>query len=128
VEAMARFTARIAADVQHDNEISKVMMTPGGATASGLAAFGEANYDMAFKHLRSAQPNFRAMGGSHAQRDIFERLTIEAGLRAGRMTETKTLLRARTSLRNGREDSFAASRMAQIAEMQTMAASHTAAE
>lgn len=127
-EAADRLIARVAADAGPADETSAVMMTPGMATSEGLAAFGDADYDRAFSHLQRAQPDFQTMGGSHAQRDIFERLTIEAGLRAGRSAEAKVLLRSRTALRNGHEDTFAATRMAQIEKMQSMAASHTAAE
>jgi len=127
-DAAARMTARVAKDSSAKDDVSRVMMTPGMATSEGLEAFGEANYDAAFTHLKTAQPAFQAMGGSHAQRDIFERLTIEAGLRAGRLNETERLLIARTNLRDGFEDSFAASRMSQINKLQSLATSHTAAE
>lgn len=127
-EAASRMIARVAADAGPQDDTSTVMQTPGVATSEGLAAFGEANYDVAFAHLKQAQPDFQAMGGSHAQRDIFERLTIEAGLRAGRLSETESLLRARTALRDGREDRFAATRMAQIAKTHSFSAPHTAAE
>ena len=126
-DAVARMNARVAVSAQAKDEMAHVMTNPGIATAEGLAAFGDANYDRAFSHLKAAQPHFQAMGGSHAQRDIFERLTIEAGLRAGRLTETQTLLRARTSLRDEQADRFAESRMARIADLQSYTAS-TAAE
>ena len=127
-EAANRLMARVAADAGPQDDTSAVMMTPGMATSEGLAAFGDANYDLAFTHLQRAQPDFQTMGGSHAQRDIFERLTIEAALRAGRANEAKTLLHARTALRNGHEDTFAATRMAQIGKMQSFCSAHTAAE
>lgn len=127
-DAAARMTARVTRDAAQQDEVGRVMMSPGKATSEGLEAFGEANYDSAFQHLKTAQPAFQAMGGSHAQRDIFERITIEAGLRAGRLAETERLLLARTQLRDGYEDSFAASRMAQITKLQSLATSHTAAE
>lgn len=127
-DAAARMTARVAQTAKIDDDSGRVMMTPGRATSEGLEAFGEANYSEAFTHLKTAQPDFQAMGGSHAQRDIFERLTIEAGLRAGRLNETQNLLQARTALRDGHEDSFAASRRSQIEKLQSLATSHTAAE
>ena len=108
--------------------MAAVMHAPGIATAKGLSAFGEAQYDTAFANLKAAQPNFQAMGGSHAQRDVFERLTIEAGLRAGRLAETKALLEARSAMRDGARDTFAENRLAQIAEFQAPSASSTAAE
>ncbi|MGX9355558.1 tetratricopeptide repeat protein [Roseobacteraceae bacterium S113] len=124
-DAAARMTARVARDAQGLTDMDLVMKDPGMAAAAGLAAFGEARYDVAFANLRAAQPRFQVMGGSHAQRDVFERLTIDAGLRAGRLAETETLLQARTDLRHGAEDAFAAARRAQIAEAR--AAAHTLA-
>ena len=91
------------------------MKDPGMAAAEGLAAFGEGQYDLAFSKLRAAQPKFQIMGGSHAQRDVFERVTIDAGLRAGRLDETAALIAERTALRNGAVDAFTDARMKMIA-------------
>ncbi|MEM7717574.1 MAG: tetratricopeptide repeat protein [Pseudomonadota bacterium] len=127
-DAVARLNATVAMQASADDDMAAVMTTPGLAASRGLTAFGEADYGSAFAHLKVAQPDFQAMGGSHAQRDVFERLTIEAGLRAGQLADTETLLRARTTLRDGREDSFAAKRMSQINELRALATSTTAAE
>ncbi|MEM8980072.1 MAG: tetratricopeptide repeat protein [Pseudomonadota bacterium] len=115
-DAVARMTARVAQSATQSGDMASVMADPGLLAARGLSAFGEAQYGQAFENLRAAQPKFQTMGGSHAQRDVFERITIEAGLRAGRLNETESLLLARTSLRAGKPDAFAQSRMAQIAE------------
>ncbi len=127
-DGVARINATVARHARNQDDMAEVMTSPGVATAQGLTAFGEADYGTAFAHLATAQPAFQSMGGSHAQRDIFERLTIEAGLRAGRLAETEALLRRRTALRHGREDAFAAKRMAQIANARALATSKTAAE
>lgn len=127
-DAAARMTARIAKSAQAADEMAAVMTSPGLSTSAGLEAFGEADYGTAFAHLRAAQPHFRAMGGSHAQRDVFERLTIEAGLRAGRLNEIEALLLERTTLRGGHEDSFAATRMDHVAQLRQVAENTTAAE
>ena len=55
----------------------------GLSAAVGLEAFGEADYKVAFLNLSKARKNMQLAGGSHAQRDIFERLTIDAGIRSG---------------------------------------------
>lgn len=127
-DGIARLSAQVAKSATTNDDMGQVMRMPGVAAAEGLAAFGDADYNAAFSNLKVAQPHFQAMGGSHAQRDVFERLTIEAGLRAGRLSETEALVRARTVLRAGREDSFAISRMAQIAELRALTATSTAAE
>ena len=127
-DAVDRLNASVAERAEAADDMAEVMSSPGLATSQGLTAFGDADYGRAFSHLKVAQPDFQAMGGSHAQRDVFERLTIEAGLRAGRLAETEGLLRARTRLRGGHEDSFAASRMARITAMRSLSAPSTAAE
>jgi len=59
-------------------------------------------------------PDMQTIGGSHAQRDVFERITIDAGLRAGQIDATEAMLQDRLALRGGHEDRFAALRFAKI--------------
>jgi len=127
-DAAAHLNAQVVQSAQIDDDTGHVMLTPGQATSAALTAFGDGDYQTAFTQFKMAQPDFQAMGGSHAQRDIFERLAIEAGLRAGRLAETQRLLSARTSMRNGVEDAFAASRQDQIVKLQSASMSTTAAE
>jgi hypothetical protein len=84
--------------------------------AQGLAAFRAGNYDVAFERLRGSRPALQRTGGSHAQRDVFSRLLIEAGIRAGRWSETEAELRAR-ALRRGAEDGFTHRRREAIARL-----------
>jgi len=127
-DAAARLTARTVQSAQGRDDLAQVMTSPGQSTAHGLQAFGEADYATAFGHLKSAQPHFQAMGGSHAQRDVFERLTIVAGLRAGRLDDAECLLFERTSLRGGHEDNFGATRMDEIGKLRQLSHTITAAE
>lgn len=126
--AAERLIGHVAKCATAREDMAAVMRSPGVATAEGLMAFGEAQYDRAFAHLKAAQPHYQAMGGSHAQRDVFERLTIEAGLRAGRLPETEALIHARTRLRAGTVDSFAAKRLESIAQSRVALSAPTAAE
>jgi hypothetical protein len=121
--ATAQLTARVAQDAQGQGDMAQVMQRPGLAAAKGLAAFGAGQYATAFAQLRAAQPEFQAMGGSHAQRDIFERMTIEAGIRAGALDGAETLLQARTQLRDGAVDAFAEARLSLICEARALQAS-----
>mgnify|MGYP000462547477 CR=1 FL=1 len=63
---------------------------PGLSAAEGLEAFGEGNYVAAFRHLAGARDAMPTVGGSHAQRDVFERLTIEAAIMPGKGVITRT--------------------------------------
>jgi tetratricopeptide (TPR) repeat protein len=98
------------------NDMQKAMAAPGLAAAVGLEAFGEAEFDKAFVNLVQARKTIQDAGGSHAQRDVFERLTIDSGIRAGYLNEAEDILAARTLRRNGHEDGYAAARQALISE------------
>ncbi|MEP3297418.1 MAG: tetratricopeptide repeat protein [Pseudoruegeria sp.] len=113
-DAATRLTARIAKDASADTEVALVMRDPGVAVTQGLAAFSDGNYDTAFAHLHAARPRLQSMGGSHAQRDVFERVTIEAGLRAGSLDATKDLLEQRITQRKGAVDEFAEARLQMV--------------
>ena len=113
--AATRLMARMQRDAGHNGEVARIMADPGVAGAIGLAAFGEGRYDAAFRYLVAARPRMQTVGGSHAQRDVFERITVDAGIRAGRFHEAAGILAERTRRRAGVEDAFAASRMASIA-------------
>ncbi|WP_428927614.1 tetratricopeptide repeat protein [Marinibacterium sp. SX1] len=110
-EGTARLVARIASDGQRqENEAQERMADPGLAAARGLQAFGEGEYGRAFADLAAARATMQRAGGSHAQRDVFERITIDAGLRAGRFDAVEELLNDRRRMRAGRDDQFAAIR------------------
>jgi hypothetical protein len=97
-------------------DIQKAMADPGVAAANGLEAFGEAAFEKAFLNLAQARAHIRDAGGSHAQRDVFERLTIDSGIRAGFLDEAELILDERTNLRKGHEDGYAAARRDLIAQ------------
>ncbi len=98
------------------NDMQKAMASPGLAAAAGLEAFGEAEFDKAFVNLARARKTIQDAGGSHAQRDVFERLTIDSGIRAGFLDEAEDILAARSIRRGGHEDGYAAARRSLISE------------
>lgn len=95
-------------------DMERITADPGLAAAEGLAAFGEGRYAVAFQNLISARRRMRTIGGSHAQRDVFERMTVDAGLRAGRFADVRSILDERTAQRAGQRDRFAEKRYALI--------------
>jgi len=103
-------TARFARDGAKSGEMPARVEAPGTAALAGLNAFSEGRYDAAFCNLAAARPLMPTIGGSHAQRDVFERITIDAGLRAGRYDATAAILRDRQKIRGGHIDRFAATR------------------
>jgi hypothetical protein len=115
--------ARLARTGSAKTEQARVAAHPGLALAEGLADFGEGRYGRAFDRLLAARSHIPTVGGSHAQRDVFERITVDAGIRAGRLAEVEAILADRVALRAGHADAFAESRHAWIADARAEAAS-----
>lgn len=113
-DASVRLVQRIAQDAKSNCEMGSRMSDPGVAASRGLQAFGNQRYDEAFACLTQARGGMQRAGGSHAQRDVFERITIDAGIRAGRLDEAETLLNDRQQRRAGCEDGYTAARRALI--------------
>ncbi len=125
-DATKRMVARIHADGQkRANDAQERMATPGRAASLGLEAFGEGDYGKAFNHLRSARDTMQLAGGSHAQRDVFERMTIDSGLRAGAFDVVEAILDDRRAKRAGGEDNYALARRALIAEARSASTDHS---
>ncbi|MEM7496540.1 MAG: tetratricopeptide repeat protein [Pseudomonadota bacterium] len=108
--AADRMIARLASDAQaSDHDMHEVAAVAGLPAARGLAAFRAGKYGIAFDALRGCRGSLQSVGGSHAQRDVFSRLMIEAGIRAGRYAEAEQELAGR-AIRRGAEDGFTARR------------------
>ena len=113
-DATTQLLQRIARDAKSNSEMGSRMGDPGMAAAEGLEAFGDGRYDTAFSKLLQARGGMQLAGGSHAQRDVFERMTIDAGIRAGRLDEAEAILDDRQAKRAGREDGYTSARRALI--------------
>jgi tetratricopeptide (TPR) repeat protein len=83
---------------------------PGALTAQGLIAFRQGDYTAAARNLMQARRELTMIGGSHAQRDVFEQFTLEALVRSGDRANAETLLQERVNRRGGR-NLFAAKRL-----------------
>jgi hypothetical protein len=97
--------------------MGRVAAEAGVPAAEGLRNFANGDYAGAFARLRDAAPALQTVGGSHAQRDVFERVAIESALRAGLLTEARSALQARTR-RRGALDGYAERRLARIGELE----------
>lgn len=105
---------RFARDAAGPGEMAARVADPGLAALAGLNAFAEGRYGAAFASLAEARPKMQSIGGSHAQRDVFERMAIDAGLRAGHFDAAESILHERLALRGGHKDRFAESRLAHL--------------
>ena len=117
-----RLVERIAADAaRSDHDMHEVAAVAGHPAALGLAAFRAGRYGLALERLRRVRPAMQRIGGSHAQRDVFTRLMIEAAMRAGLWDAAEAEIRDRAA-RRGAEDGFTARRLAAIARARRAAA------
>jgi hypothetical protein len=67
----------------------------------GMGAHADNDFALAADLLGETRPHWQAMGGSHAQRDLFEQVYIDALIRAGRDSDALPLLEARAAARPG---------------------------
>jgi hypothetical protein len=74
------------------------------ALCAGAAAFARADYEAAADALDAALPELARLGGSHAQREVFEDTYIAACLRAGRHDKAAERLSARLARRPSARD------------------------
>lgn len=63
--------------------------------AEGLLAHTRGDFTAALRGLRAALPRLAEIGGSHAQRDLFEQLILDALIRADRLSEAQQALELR---------------------------------
>ena len=92
-EALYRF----AANARGFTAPGAAELLPG--LAEGCAAYVEGDHAVAARRLLAAEPGFARLGGSHAQREVFEDTLLEALVRCGRLEEASDRLRARLDRR-----------------------------
>lgn len=103
-DALAARLARDAGQFGHDQH--EVAALSGVPVVLGLLAFRDGHNALAALRLREGLATLSRIGGSHAQRDVFQRLAIEAAVRAGECRMAEELLRERR-LARGAEDGYA---------------------
>ena len=72
----------------------------------GIGAFANGAYDEAVEQIEPAFAQLTRMGGSHAQREVFEDTLLEAYLRAGHFERAEGLLRTRLNRRASVRDMY----------------------
>ena len=86
VESMERYAA------EGGETEAAVAGEPGLALVQGLLAHRRGDYARAIEDLLPVRHTIRRIGGSHAQRDLFEEMLIDSVLRGGRFDQAKALL------------------------------------
>lgn len=75
-----------------DHTQGRVIAEIGLALAEGLVLIGRGEGGRAVDHLAGLTPAIRAIGGSHAQRDLFHKILIDAAIATGRFAEAERLI------------------------------------
>jgi hypothetical protein len=76
----------------HVREVWQSVALP---ACEGLAAHADADYETAWRELGAALPRMLEAGGSHAQRDLFEQLWLDAAIKSGRSVAAQQMLELR---------------------------------
>src|SRR5712671_3294585 len=107
-EAVSGEDAALAARIAQLGELAEAGRLPQGAVIPalcvGAAAFVREDYAAAADALNAALPELARLGGSHAQREVFEDTYIAACLRAGRHDKAAERLTARLARRPSARD------------------------
>ena len=61
----------------------------------GLYAYAKGDFHGAWRQLGPAMPRMAEVGGSHAQRDLFEQILLDAAIRSGRWAQAQRMLEQR---------------------------------
>jgi hypothetical protein len=91
----------LALEAQGMSETSSVTRDTGLALAQATLAFTESRYGTAVDLLLTSRERWSRIGGSKAQRDVFDQMLIEAAMRSGRHGTAERLLKDRIAQRGG---------------------------
>lgn len=111
-----RLTERLAAEAAGAGDMAGVAAEAGAPAARGLCAFAAGEHRAAYRQLMQAWRVLPRIGGSHAQRDVFMRLMVEAAMRGGLYAEAEAALTERARNRRG-VDPYTARRRDEIAAL-----------
>lgn len=91
-DLMQAIEGRAADQSQHDHVAWCDVALP---AAIGIMAHAQGNWDAAIHILSRALPRMAECGGSHAQRDLFEQIHLDALVRDGRASSAQQVLEMR---------------------------------
>jgi hypothetical protein len=97
----------------HASDERRIAARGGGIAACGLLAFYDGDYAEAAKLFSVASSTLIEIGGSNAQRDLFEQVYIESLVRSGNEEQAAVLLKRRLVDRLG-SNRFAAERLGRL--------------
>ena len=116
--ALGRLIDRLRALADKGDAFAREVTLP---LVQGIGAFAHEAYDEAVRLMEPVYGQLTRIGGSHAQREVFEDTLLEAYLRAGQMDKAEAMLRTRLNRRPSTRDLFWLGR-AQVSSGQSEAA------
>jgi tetratricopeptide (TPR) repeat protein len=118
-EAAGAIARSLSADSHsHSSGERREAARAGALAAHGLIALRERDHAEAARLLGAARSGLLAIGGSHAQRDLFEQAYIESLIRSGAHDRAASVLRERLARRGG-HNLFASRRLARLDKTRT---------
>ena len=100
-EEMGKLISGLDAMAGEGNPLSSEVMLP---LAKGIEAFANGAYDDAADNLDGLVDQLPRIGGSHAQREVFEDTILESYIRSGRFDKAQDLLHTRLKRRTSVRD------------------------
>ncbi len=99
----AKKLAETAAEyaLRDDESQAAIMRAAGAELCRAILAYREGDYGGCVDALYPVRFQTRLLGGSHAQRDVFHQILIEAAIRAGRLNLARALLSERLQQKPG---------------------------
>jgi hypothetical protein len=85
--------------VDPNDSYLEVAASVGLALSSAMIAYANAEYDRAIELILPVRYDIQLVGGSHAQRDLFSQLLIDAAIKTKRLSLARALLAERIALK-----------------------------
>ena len=114
-ETLSKLTSRLSGEAEKGNLLAQEVTLP---LVKAIDAFASEDYAEAARLLEPLYPQLARIGGSHAQREVFEDTLLAAYLRAEQFDQAQEMLRERLNRRDSVRDTFWLGR-AQAAEGET---------
>jgi tetratricopeptide (TPR) repeat protein len=95
--------SRLKADAEKGDLLAREVTLP---LVQGIDSFSQGDYQTASCLLEPLYPQLTRIGGSHAQREVFEDTLLEAYLRAQQFDKAEDMLRSRLKQRASVRDTF----------------------
>lgn len=102
-EAMTKMTSRLREAAEKGDSFAREVVLP---LVQGIEAFAQENYIESVRLLEPVFPQLVRVGGSHAQREVFEDTILEAYIRAEQFEKAEDLLNVRLKQRGSIRDTF----------------------